>query len=211
MRSRAECAAKLQEFVKAQDRLDVFLRGEENPDDDFSTVGNHFNSLLSELLTHIDKFSRDEQAYITAAKKKTFVPQHRRRLSRARDRSNSRSSSRSQSRSSLPSSLSSSAEASFASTSDVSMGDPNSVAAAAAAKATADAEAAAQEQKAARLLQLKIEIEAARRRAFKVKLEAQEREAEVFKAAIDEGLASALSEIVTIDDGEDHQVSPNIS
>ena len=161
MRSRAECAAKLQEFVKAQERLDIFLRGEENPDDDFNTAGNHFNALLSELLTHIDKFSRDEQAYITAAKKKTFVPQHRRRLSRARDRSNSRSSSRSQSRSSLPSSLSSSTEVSFASTSDASMGDPNNVAAAAAAKAAADAEAAAQEQKAARLLQLKIEIEAA--------------------------------------------------
>ena len=56
MRSRAECAAKLQEFVRAQERLDIFLRGEENPDDDFNTAGNHFNSLLSELLTHLNLF-----------------------------------------------------------------------------------------------------------------------------------------------------------
>ena len=56
MRSRAECAAKFQEFIKAEERLNIFLLGEENPDDDFNTAGNHFNSLLSELLTHISLF-----------------------------------------------------------------------------------------------------------------------------------------------------------
>ena len=94
---RTESAAKFEEFVKAHDRLNIFLQGQENPDDDLNVAGNHFNSLLSELLTNIDLFSKDQQAYILAAKQRTFVPQHRRRFARARERSNSRSSSRSQS------------------------------------------------------------------------------------------------------------------
>ena len=78
------------------------------------------------------------------------------------------------------------------------MGDPAAVAAGEMAAAQE------KEKKMARVLQLKIEIEAARRKAVMVKLEAQEKEAEVLQAAINEGLASGLADIIVMDD----EISP---
>ena len=178
---------KLRRFREISVKYDTFLQGRENPDDDLSVVGNSFNSLLSELLSNLNLFELEEGAYIENAKKRTYIPQIRRRLSRARDRANSRS--RSDSRSTPPSST----ESSFASTSETSgnMGDP----AAAAAELAAAQE---KEKKMARVLQLKLDLEAARRKAAMVKLESQEKQAEVIQAAINEGLASSLAEVIAV-------------
>ena len=76
------------------------------------------------------------------------------------------------------------------------MGDP---------AVTAAAELAAaqeKEKKMARVLQLKLDLEAARRKAVMVKLESQEKQAEVIQAAINEGLASSLAEVIVIEDDD---------
>ena len=70
------------------------------------------------------------------------------------------------------------------------MGDP----AAAAAELAAAQE---KEKKMVRVLQLKLDIEAARRKAVMVKLESQEKQ-----AAINEGLASSLAEVIVIEDDD---------
>ena len=175
-------------------KYDTFLEGRENSDDDLSVVGSSFNSLLSELLSNLSLFNSEDRAYIENAKKRTYIPQIRRRLSRARDRANSRS--RSVSRSILPSST----ESSFASTSEsstVQIGDP----------AVEVAAAADKEKETARVWQLKLEIEAAQRNAKLVKIESQEKTAAVMQAAIDEGLAASLAEIVTIDEDDPQAVA----
>ena len=66
------------------------------------------------------------------------------------------------------------------------MGNP----AAAAAELAAAQE---KEKKMVRVLQLKLDIEAARRKAVMVKLESQEKQ-----AAINEGLASSLAEVIAV-------------
>ena len=69
VKEKTSWAIKFKEFLKAHDRLNVFLRGEENPDDDLNVVGNQFNSLLSELLSNLQLLSVDQQTFVTAAKK----------------------------------------------------------------------------------------------------------------------------------------------
>ena len=121
----AHLAEKLRQFKEISIKYDIFLQGRESPDDDLSVVGNSFNSLLSELLSNLNLFNPEDREYIENAKKRTYIPQIRRHLSRARDRANSRS--RSESCSTPPSST----ESSFASTSETSgvMGDPAAAAA----------------------------------------------------------------------------------
>ena len=87
---KANLEDKLRRFREISVKYDTFLQGRENPDDDLSVVGNSFNSLLSELLSNLNLFELEDRAYIENAKKRTYISQIRRRLSRARDRANSR-------------------------------------------------------------------------------------------------------------------------
>ena len=111
---REKLAERLRQFRVINLKYDTFLQGRENPDDDMTVVGNSFNSLLSELLSNLDLFNPEDRDFIESAKKRTYIPQIRLRLSRAKERANSRS--RSVSRSTPPSST----DSSFASTSESS-------------------------------------------------------------------------------------------
>ena len=86
-------AERLRQFKVISLKYETFLEGRENPDDDLTVVGNSFNSLLSELLSNLNLFNPEDRAFIENAKKRTYIPQIRRRLSRARERANSRSRS----------------------------------------------------------------------------------------------------------------------
>ena len=73
---RTESLEKFEAFVEIAKQLQRFLEGKESPDEDYTIIGQTYNSLLAELLANIDLFSKEQRQFIEEFKRESSLPQH---------------------------------------------------------------------------------------------------------------------------------------